>query len=170
MTGEINRVPIGLLSLFDMKARGQNPRLLSEAVQAGLDIGRLILENERRLIRGTVSATAVGYAVFPQLTVPQGQLWVIHGFHVRSAALAAGTAINAGGVIQRVENASANTEALLIVPVAGFAAGQAVYLGQAFPDPYYARQGDVFGVAVSGLILGTAPTLIGLLDYTPLSV
>ena len=166
MTGEINRVPVGLLSLLDMKARGQAPRALSGEVQAELDILRIYLENDRVLERTSASIGAAGVSVLPALTVLQNENWYVHGFYLQSGALAAGTTVTVAPAIQRVDNFSNNTMWLQIGPQITATVGQWIFGGVTFTTPYIARPGDVFAIVASSVTLGTAPSVAASLDYS----
>ncbi len=81
MSGEINRVPEGLLSLLDMKARGQNPRTLSGVLQAGVDLTQLYLWGRRARASGSAVVLPTTFGAIditgPSVIVPQTQLWIV---------------------------------------------------------------------------------------------
>lgn len=89
MAGEINRVPHGLLSILDMKARGQNPRTLDSNLQIGIDAFELYALEDRVRITGQAGPiTAVGQFAdsstdpatgAPFTRVPPGEVWYCWG-------------------------------------------------------------------------------------------
>jgi hypothetical protein len=87
VTTPISNNPAGLISLLGLNDLGGVPRFLETSIQTGIDITELLLIRQES-ISNTANFTAVGNA--PMFTVPAGELWYIHKFGARSAALAAG--------------------------------------------------------------------------------
>jgi len=170
MSGEINRVPVGLLSLLDMKARGQSPRMLSGEVSSSLEILQLYLQNDRRLIRQSVTA-ALGVRQAVVFTVPQQQFWLVHGLHTSSGTLAAGSSTRLVGCLTRVDQTSAVANTLPLGTSEAFLTGQQIVWGKTWDTPYYALPNDIFGFFCSEFTLGGgAATLNCTLDYTPVNI
>jgi hypothetical protein len=76
--GNINRVPLGLLSLLDSQTQGQAPATMLETVQSTYDMSALWL-NARGL--ESIQATAVAQIASGQanlsINVPEGELWAV---------------------------------------------------------------------------------------------
>lgn len=100
MSNEINRVPPGIMSLLDMKARGQLPRFLADVVAPTFDFS-LWYTNAVREPRvgqaGPINAAGSWLDVSaPQQTlVPQDEIWFVHRVTCRPTAAFNG----AGGAI-----------------------------------------------------------------------
>lgn len=75
----INRVPRGLLGLLDSKAAGQNPALLLDEVQGGVELTDLYALNTRGTVSQASSLTAAGVTagIFTSLIVPDGEIWLV---------------------------------------------------------------------------------------------
>lgn len=141
MAGEINRVPVGLLSLLDMKARGQSPRILSSQVDASLEMLDFYLQNGRQVFSGSAtSGAAPANAVIG--TVPQNELWYIHGISVNSGTLTA--ALGVCPSVARVNTAGSVLIVNLGDPFA-FATGDQVRAG--WKGPFIFQPGDQPGVS-----------------------
>jgi len=77
---KIFRPPLGLLSLLDTKAVGQNPDELSSIVQATLDLSPLFLASLPLEAVGSGSAACSGLGAFDVFaTVPERELWWLYG-------------------------------------------------------------------------------------------
>lgn len=96
MTGEVNRVPRGLLSLLDMQARGQVPRMLSSELSGSLELLELYLLQNRSSVQGTVVINAVGNFNFTGPVVPQDEIWYVWQVTMQPTAALVG----AGGLIR----------------------------------------------------------------------
>jgi hypothetical protein len=70
---------------------GGVPRALVPEIQTGIDVTQFLLV-DRATSNVTLAFNAVGNQVF--FTVPPGELWYIHAFGARSAALGAGQRIS----------------------------------------------------------------------------
>lgn len=91
MTGIINRVPVGLLDLLDMKSRGQTPRELSSWTQAVVDIAPLYFSDLERAV-ASVDAGVNAIGLTTSLAVPQDEIWLVREMSV-STSTGAGEAI-----------------------------------------------------------------------------
>lgn len=168
MSGEINRVPLGLLALLDMKSRGNNPRMLSAEVSSTVDLTPLYLQQNRRWRALNTTPAAVGFFIVH--TVPEGELWYINRIVASSAlVLAAGTEYVVGIGCQRVDDIGSNRQAALgqLQPWR-FLAGDR--LGVGFEGPMWASPGDGFGLWVADVVLGTAALITVNVDYTPVPI
>lgn len=94
---DINRVPLGLLSLLDIQSQGSYPADLQATVQAGIDITHLYLAAKRQelvQVGGGVSTTLGGQSGF--VVVPQGELWLVRMAHVDVVGLDSSQISNVG--------------------------------------------------------------------------
>lgn len=164
MTGEINRVPPGLLSLLDMKVSGQNPRLLSGELSASADILELYLQQGRTNAQAATNViNATGF--YPAFTVPDAQYYWLHGFSYTPGVLAAGTtykcvpAYRALNVAQYISVGQTQT----------YVAGERPNMTPIW-FPKLLKPGAQLGVWCEAVTLGTAAQWIGLLDVTPIDV
>lgn len=80
---------------------GGVPRSLVPEVQSGIDVTQFLLV-DRVTSNLTLAFNAVQNQVF--YTVPPGELWYIHAFGARSAALGAGQRISIGTGLQVIAN------------------------------------------------------------------
>lgn len=160
MAGEINRVPVGLLSLLDMKARGQSPRILSGSVDASLELLDFYLQNGRQIFSGNASSGAAPFNVTIG-TVPQNELWYIHGISILSGTLTA-----ALGVVPTVLRT--NTQGSVVTHSLGephaYLTGDQVRSG--WSGPFILQPGDQPGcsfwrsTAIHGCVLALDRTII----------
>jgi hypothetical protein len=90
----INRVPSGLLGLLDLKAQGENPAQLAAHVQATIDLRDFYALATRGTISQASTLTALGNTagIFLNLTVPQGELWLVTGMTAHLSAPPLGAA------------------------------------------------------------------------------
>lgn len=100
MSGPIQTIPQGLLSLLQLKQTGSNPSELTEQVAPVVDLTqwwlqRLVVDISFQLF-GAVSTVAIGPAGHGQtgfttnpITVPQGQQWWVESFCLGGTLLAA---------------------------------------------------------------------------------
>ena len=92
MTGIINRVPVGLLDLLDMKSRGQSPRELAGQVQGGIDLLPLYeIDLQRAAASVVVNVNAPGST--HGIQVPNDEIWHVL-LHSVNASPGAGEAIS----------------------------------------------------------------------------
>lgn len=75
----INRAPQGLLGLLDLKTQGDNPAQLAAFVQATLELRDFYALQTRATLSQASTLTGLGITtgVFPNLLVPQGELWLV---------------------------------------------------------------------------------------------
>lgn len=151
MSGEINRVPAALLSLLDMKARGNSPRDLSGTLTATIDLFDLYTLDRRVVAVGQAGPiTSVGGffdSSSPQATlVPQNEYWYVH--HVTCRALAPLNGAT-GALVFRPFWRTVNQR----IHVLGEIAASQVWTNGDRPSanyerPFWMGPGDVLGVAV----------------------
>lgn len=92
MSTPITNPPKGLVSLLGLRDLGGVPRALLGDMQAGIDVTQfLLVDRECIFMNPNPTPAAVGAGV--AFTVPAGELWYVHDFGIRSAALLAGERI-----------------------------------------------------------------------------
>jgi hypothetical protein len=91
MSTPITNNPRGIVSLLGLRDMGGVPRALVSEIQTGIDVTQFLLV-DRSTQNVTQAFNAVGNQIF--FTVPPGELWYIHAFGARSAALGAGQKIS----------------------------------------------------------------------------
>lgn len=166
MTGEVNRVPSGLLGYLDMKARGQNPRLLDGNVSASVDLDRWYEQQQREIPFTLITPAGVGFVGVG--TVPQGQLWILRSISAYStAALLAATTIRISACLQ-LAAAAGNIALCPVGEQLSFTVGERIAVG--WVGSYVLRPGDAVGYWVSQYTVGTAPQMRVGYDITPVSV
>jgi len=80
----IQRVPQGLLSLFDSKAGGVAPSTFSEEVRCTVDMRDFLAMGERRAFGVTTAGVVAPTILVPAgFTVPNGELWRVLALTVR---------------------------------------------------------------------------------------
>lgn len=77
--GNVNRVPLGLLSLLDTQTQGQTPSNLQETIQATLNLEDFWLSNKGvdQQFANRVLAAVGQQTTASDLTVPEGELWLV---------------------------------------------------------------------------------------------
>lgn len=155
MPASIQRVPIGLLDHLGIKSTGDNPSILTDSVIPVVDLTPMYLINRWEYINTTTAvAGAVGVvtaAAPADLQVPNGQLWVVQDFSVRSAAMPAGTTY-------RLTLCGFNAQTG--IPFAFAPIAQTTTVGEAvainWAGPIIIRPGEALGLFVQALTLGVA--------------
>jgi len=78
----LNRIPSGLLSLFQIKSLGQNPDRLEDSVRGVVDLTQFYLHNTTLRIAATtqagVASTDIGNRI-AEITVPSDEIWLLIG-------------------------------------------------------------------------------------------
>lgn len=93
MSGDINRVPWGLLSLLDTQTQGVVPSILGDQVSGTIDLTALYFASKRpRQSIAMTSSSTVGYLTAATITVPEGYLWVVINASVAALHNEAGAA------------------------------------------------------------------------------
>jgi len=169
MTGEINRVPQGLLSLLDMKARGQTPRVLAPEVGLSIEAFQLYGLQQRRRTR-VVSAAISSATTFPLITIPQTEVWCVLTSSIgRGAVLAAGTTYRFSSYANFVNDDGTFSDHSLCDPLS-FTAGEVVQLGSVHPEGLWYGPGTRFGIVCHAVTLGTAATFNYSIDAIALPI
>jgi len=149
--GNINRVPLGLLSLLDSQTQGQAPATMTDDVQASFDLGAFWLNSRGMEIIQVPQAPAVTAAGQSTTfaTVPEGEIWCV--------VSAVATAFVQDAVPQIVQltyqlsSATANQQTLassdVFTPgaVVGFSNRIAASMCWSTAEPFLARAGSRFG-------------------------
>lgn len=155
MPASIQRVPIGLLDHLGIKSTGDNPSILTDSVIPTVDLTPMYLINRWEYINVTTAvAGAIGVvtaATPTDLQVPNGQLWIVQDFSVRSAAIPAATSYRLTLVAFNAQTG---------IPFAFAPLAQTSGVGEAvginWPGPIVLRPGEACGVFVQALTLGVA--------------
>ena len=163
MTGEINRVPQGLLGLLDMKARGNAPRVLNPEAQLVLESRDLYLLETRRFAQATTANTSsLGNfsATGGTLQVPSDELWLVYHHSVqRNSPLAAGTTYRISPTIWTFQG----TNYFQVGPETTGTTGELLMCSNT--APYWALPSWIPGAFVHAQTLGTSVTLTVSLEY-----
>lgn len=161
MAGIINQVPQGLLSILDMKARGQAPRELASAVGGSIELLPFYLVNGRGTVTGTSTPSAIGYS--SNLQVAQDELWWVHSIHSQSGALAAGTTYRIVPAFRRNNIGGAVTIMPFGEPTS-WVAGEAIGVG--YDGPWLMLPGDSLGLWCAQYTAGTPTGIVQAVDRT----
>jgi hypothetical protein len=165
--GNINRVPLGLLSLLDTQAQGQAPANLLDSVQSGLDLTGLWFNSkgqEQISDAGTIQLVS-GQSANASQTVPEGELWAVVCASARVYATdAAPTAHTVQVTYLPRPGVGANTITLAQSPGSLLTLNGVLAASVVFPSttPFYAPAGSTFGVYMSvqaALALGSIPEI-----------
>jgi hypothetical protein len=170
MTGEINRVPQGLLSLLDMKARGQNPRLLSSEAALSIEAFQLYGLQLRRRLRFNTAAIGVVGPQFPAAAVvPQNEVWLLLAQSLVISALGAGTTYTIAPIVRVQNDDGTSGEHLTNYPLT-FTAGQYVNCGGILAQPLWLPPGSSMGITCQGVTLGVASAFQIFVDAVALPI
>jgi len=95
MRSPINKVPAGLLSLLQIQAVGENPKVLNDVVQPVIDLTAMYSRDPSFVLsRDTTGINATLIFSWPNVAPPQGQMWVFENLNLHcTAALGAGTTL-----------------------------------------------------------------------------
>lgn len=142
MAAFINRAPVGLLGLLDMKSQGENPPQLAETVIGALDLTQLYALQTRALISqaSTVTGLGVTAGAFTNLLVPQGELWLVTGLTSHLSAPPLGAAATAQWTVGYVANDTARFVSLAESNAPAIATGADFVSG--FDGVYLLQPGD----------------------------
>lgn len=158
---DIQRFPQGLLDLFGLKATGNAPHLLSEAIAAIADVLPLYLVDRTVDIYSggiTVSAAqqlwpTVGQAV---CVVPPGEMWVVLNTSVNLSTGVGVSFTGASMAVLRASSTDPNAQHLTQVPQS-LPASSALFFGQTFqPLSLILMPGDAAGIYLGTLAGGNA--------------
>lgn len=168
MSGEINRVPTGLLNALDMTARGTTPRTLASEVQAGIDIRDLYeLGREVTVVGLTATINAVGPWGVTGLVVPEREYWRITNMAViQNTGLAASTTYRVAVGVRRTVGTV--PYALTFNQPQESTATQAIFCG--WVGSFWARPTDQPVICVERVTVGIAIPLTLSVTYVPYSI
>lgn len=162
---DIQRFPVGLLDLFGLKATGDTPHLLEQAVGTGIDVLNLYLMDrlEFRVAATAVAPVAVGYLGLATPTgPPAGSLWLLYSASLQVSQTApAGVAISLQPVIRRGQVAvyEALADLIQLGPANGALMGRHHY-----ESPIVMRPTDELGVYTSSI--SGAPAVTAVMSYS----
>lgn len=175
MPRPFNRYPLGLLGLLDAKVQGKTPSELADFTQATIDIERYLLEQQIEVITDTTAVVAAVGRVFGAagtLTVPQGELWVVHQYAVRpQGAYAAGTTYRFAGMYEA--NRAVGTVSVgsfVVTDTIEGTVGERPTAGNNPQDYFIAGPGDRMGAWFSTVVLGTSIEHQLVCKFTRLSI
>jgi hypothetical protein len=122
--GFINRVPLGLLGLLDLKQQGESPAALAPLVNGVIDLTHLYASQTRAAVSQASTVTGVGVTAgaFSNLVVPQGELWLVYGMTATLSVPPLGAGATAQYQVGFVDNGIGRFNALGI-PSPSFATG-----------------------------------------------
>lgn len=149
----INRIPPGLLSLLGIKGTGLNPVLLADELRPIIDTTEAYYAAVSQPYEDTTAAlSTTGFAGGTISSPPPGEIWIFPSVIAKfSAALAAGTTYRV-----RIAVAQAGSGQLLHIgpdAASGTTGSQPV---TSSAGPIYVRPGELLGVFVEAVTLGTA--------------
>lgn len=96
MSGELSRVPLGLLGFFQVKNGGQNPQQLQPGLTPTMDLTPLYLNAAAQYLQVVTTISATGYLVLFQ--PPPNESWWLTDF---SADIATGVGESWQGTLGR---------------------------------------------------------------------
>lgn len=170
MSGEVNRLPQGLLSLLDMNARGQTPRVLSGEVQLGIDGLGLYTRTGRTITVGPVSSNIGAAGFHPRLTVPSREVWLAYNISILSGGvLAAGTTYRIAAAYEARDQFGSLRNSI-IGELATFTAAEFPAWGISWESPLILGPGDSLGVFAATVTLGTQQAFNVTVDALRLTV
>lgn len=156
----VQAVPFGLPSLLGMKGGGA-PVQLNDSVVPTLDITQLYLLGDRQtVVFGNVTTPAVSTNFFSTNSiVPVGELWYVWDWVTFCSAGAGAACTYAPGVAKNGVMFQRTLSLTVLATTRGSVPG---------PTPFWAFQGDQFGVVIDSVTL--TPTINGAVLVTRLRV
>jgi hypothetical protein len=161
---QINRVPLGLLSLLDTQSQGVVPDELSRTVTAGFDMAGLWYNSrglERFIDAGTIQLVS-GQSADTLITVPEGEIWAVVSASARITSTDATNFAQAVSLtFQPNSQIGVNTSSLAESPTKSLALNGIVSATANWSggDPFFAPAGSRFGNYVMFAIPATAGSL-----------
>jgi hypothetical protein len=154
----IQVLPSGLLGFLQLKNGGQFPQRLGDTLQPTIELAEWYVQlNSETLfsavINAPVNASSSGNT-FPELVVPNGQVWFVHEYIVGFGPSATGTATKCAGVMNRISVNGPTTAAYVTDPLDIATVGQRVFarMGQRVILPPGSSMGFVIGPVITALI------------------
>lgn len=99
MPTAINRLPLGLLGFLGIKNGGQYPTDLNQVLQPVWDLQLLYASANSDILSQTTAVNALGTLSFTNLTVPNGEAWLVMQLDAKSTTLTAGQTLQHAIVI-----------------------------------------------------------------------
>lgn len=166
--GPVQVIPPGLLGFFQLKTFGRNPAELSETLQPSLECFEWYMQAQLRDVVQDLGvpqraiATTGPWIFSPnQVTVPNGEIWWVEHFTVRTVALVAGESIRVAPLMQRPLFGTVNQFLL-----GGSSTAIAGEMAIARADrPFWAAPGSDLGFFVSAIATAGAISVQGYLRY-----
>lgn len=165
--GNINRVPLGLLSLLDSQTQGQAPATLVDTVQGNFDLAGLWFNAKgAETVQASAAAQIITGLSNVRVSVPEGEMWAVISASCKYFALDAVGAVSNVDLLHFPNQNAALFNALTLArtgpatPNFGGVTGIISAVANWSPgDPFYVRAGGYFGAYPS---LG-APLIAGML-------
>lgn len=174
MPSTINRYPQGLLSLFDMKARGTTPPLLDDVTQLGFDVTQLYAASNRRVWAESFALTASsdGWNSSTALHVPQNEIWLLDWLSILSSSTGGAMQLTGGfdclAELPAIPDSGTTVVLLCDQYYGAGSAGKQVMSSWTSRQPFIVPQGARFGIYCMDAG-GTCNATLNI-GFTPLSV
>lgn len=170
--GTLNRVPRGLLSLLDSQVQGRNPSEVLESIAPGLEMLKFMTAAKGHVVQQASLTVTGAPGAGSAISVPQGELWLVHLAAVEIVALDAAATTwfpalyaTKGGVFVP-----------LISPVLGISTGATGYTGSfsdVYQEPLWLFPGEnltPYMQKFTGTVPVAGVTLRGFAEYTVLAI
>jgi hypothetical protein len=173
---DIQRFPLGLLDVFNMKAGGQSPVQIAPEVRVTLEGAELYLMGVTKDVTAGIVVMNAAQTLFPTtavsgFTVPAGQMWSLLGAHtfISSGVGAGFTNANIQVLRAALSSNDIDSSALLEAPIASLPASSSVAFGKTYRfGEFFMRPGDRIGVML-GTITGSLSQRFEI-TYAPISL
>lgn len=151
--GNINRVPLGLLSLLDSQTQGQAPSLMGDGVQAGAEMLPFWLNSKGiESIQAAAAIQAASGQSNLSINVPEGELWLVTHASARSYSGAAASELQQIQLTYfPTQQTGVNSISLAQSISAGMTTGGVLScaVNYSTAEPFFARAGSRFGCYLS---------------------
>jgi hypothetical protein len=157
---DIQRFPKGLIDLLGMRATGETPAQLAQQVISNIEVLDLYLLDRLSTFQiSTAAITATGNVLFPNTTVPNGEIWWVYELSYQLPSLAAATSLQTNLCVYRSQ-ASTNLP-LALGPAQTTPALFGNQWGIHFENPLIMTAGQSVGIYTSQITgaPGSAPQL-----------
>lgn len=98
----IGKFPKGLVGLTELRDMGESPRELAQIIAPTIDVTQFLL-TDREVVTDSNTIAGAGSTVMPNLQVPKGELWRVHGASMTSAG-SGGSPAYKGTIFYREQN------------------------------------------------------------------
>jgi hypothetical protein len=175
MSGPIQNVPYGFLSLLDLKSTGRLPPDLLETVQPSFDLALLYLQRkavDQVALFGSAPATGAittglhSFAAFltpgpVNAAVPNNEFWYVYAMAGTIVTQNAADFISAGCAIEYPPLLAGGPNSTLVSPIYAdvVTARARSWCTPPITAPFFAGPGCVFGVYVADVLAGTSLTV-----------